>query len=257
MTFFCERIIETVTGGWDSGEGSWVALHELPPIFTRLPGRRRARGGAVEIRFGNARRTRADALAVRVLEVILAATVLLVGAPLWAFIALLVSLDGASPLFVQERVGENGALFRFLKFRTMKPCTTDAAHRQFVQAIAAGKPMTAMPNADRVTWIGRFLRKSGLDEIPQFIHVLSGRMAVVGPRPPLPYEVELYHECHKARLNARPGITGLWQVYGKSEGAFEEQTLVDVFYISNRSLVLDLTVMLKTAWTVLSCRGGH
>jgi lipopolysaccharide/colanic/teichoic acid biosynthesis glycosyltransferase len=112
-------------------------------------------------------------------------------------------------------------------------------------------------NDPRVTWIGRILRKTSMDEIPQLLNVLKGEMSLVGPRPCLPYEYEVYKDWHKKRTAVRPGITGLWQVVGRSEVSFEDMILLDLYYIYNRSFQLDLTILFETIFVVIKKKGAH
>jgi lipopolysaccharide/colanic/teichoic acid biosynthesis glycosyltransferase len=112
-------------------------------------------------------------------------------------------------------------------------------------------------NDPRVTWIGRILRRTSLDELPQIINVLKGEMSLVGPRPCLPYEYEIYKDWHKKRTSVRPGITGLWQVVGRSEVSFEDMILLDLYYIFNRSFELDLNILFETIFVVLKKKGAH
>ena len=183
------------------------------------------------------------------------ATLLLL--PFWLLIALLIKLDSKGPVFYkQERVGMDGRVFLFYKFRTMRPDADDATHREFqrryiagqpeVKLASDGRPVYKLQTDPRITRVGRWLRRLSLDELPQLLNVLRGDMSVVGPRPPIPYEVESYELWHRKRLDMKPGMTGLWQVSGRNRLPFDEMVRLDLFYIENWSLLLDLKIILKT-----------
>lgn len=187
--------------------------------------------------------------------------------PLWLLIALLIKLDSKGPVFyTQERVGMDGRLFLLYKFRTMIPDADSELHREYQRAFIAGRAEANLGNdqkptykllADpRITRVGKFLRKTSLDEVPQLLNVLLGDMSVVGPRPPIPYEVEAYELWHRKRLDMKPGLTGLWQVSGRNRLPFEEMVRLDLFYIENWSLLLDLKIILRTGFVMLG-REGH
>ncbi|HEY0172308.1 MAG TPA: sugar transferase [Pyrinomonadaceae bacterium] len=196
-------------------------------------------------------------LVKRAFDMLLAALALVLLSPLWAVMALLIKLDSKGPvLYRQERVGMDGRIFLFLKFRTMRADSDDAAHREFQRKYIAGRPETNLGDPSRpvyklhddprVTRTGRWLRRTSLDELPQLLNVLRGDMSVVGPRPPIPYEVEAYALWHRKRLDIKPGMTGLWQVSGRNRLSFDEMVRLDLFYIENWSLWLDLKIMLRT-----------
>ena len=177
--------------------------------------------------------------------------------PLWLLIALLIKLDSRGPVFYkQERVGMDGRVFLFYKFRTMRAGADDARHREFQQRYIKGlpdsnlgdhnRPAYKLRADERVTRLGMILRKASLDELPQLFNVLRGDMSVVGPRPPIPYEVESYELWHRKRLDMKPGITGLWQVSGRNRLPFDEMVRMDLYYIENWSLLLDLKIILQT-----------
>lgn len=190
--------------------------------------------------------------------------------PLFILISVLIKLTSKGPIiFAQERVGQYGVRFRFLKFRSMFSKNDPSIHAQFVKRFIAGEgadtraeetqdrvfKLTADP---RVTPIGKFLRKTSLDELPQFWNVLRGEMSLVGPRPPIPYEVESYDVWHRRRfLEARPGITGLWQVYGRSRTTFDEMVRMDLRYAKSRSLWLDFKIMVQTPHAMLNGKGAY
>ena len=193
----------------------------------------------------------------RGVDITVAAVALLVLAPLWLLVALLIKLDSRGPVFYrQERVGMDGRIFLFLKFRTMQADADDKLHREYQRKLIEGRPDTNLGDEQRpvyklhtdprVTRTGRVLRRLSLDELPQLLNVLRGDMSVVGPRPPIPYEVEAYELWHRKRLDMKPGLTGLWQVSGRNRLSFEEMVKLDLFYIENWSLLLDLKIILRT-----------
>ncbi len=190
--------------------------------------------------------------------------------PLTLVIAPLVRLTSKGPaLFRQERLGQYGKPFTFLKFRTMYVDNDDSIHRNYVKSLiashglnsdgtAANDGLYKIKDDPRVTPLGRFLRKTSLDELPQFINVLKGEMALVGPRPALAYEVESYAAWHRYRILARkPGITGLWQVKGRSITTFDEMVRLDLRYIRNWSIWLDIKLLLATPKAVICGKGAY
>ncbi len=194
----------------------------------------------------------------RVSDIIIASAVLIVVAPFWLIIALLIKLDSRGPvLYCQERVGMDGRIFLCYKFRTMKAGADESVHRELYRKNIAGlaeanvgdekRPVYGKLREDpRVTRTGQRLRQMSLDELPQFLNILRGDMSVVGPRPPIPYEVESYTLWHRKRLDMKPGLTGLWQVSGRNRLPFDEMVKLDLFYIENWSLLLDLKIILRT-----------
>ncbi|MGH9942711.1 MAG: sugar transferase [Pyrinomonadaceae bacterium] len=193
----------------------------------------------------------------RATDVLVAGLALLLLAPLWLLVALLIKLDSKGPIFYrQERVGMDGRIFLFLKFRTMRADADDAVHREYQRKLIAGasdtnlgderKPVYKLRDDPRVTRVGHALRRLSLDELPQLLNVLRGDMSLVGPRPPIPYEVEAYELWHRKRLDMKPGLTGLWQVSGRNRLSFDEMVRLDLFYIENWSPLLDLKIILRT-----------
>jgi len=193
----------------------------------------------------------------RAFDLAAAALALVLLSPLWVLMALLIKLDSKGPvLYRQERVGMDGRIFLFLKFRTMRTGADDRIHREFQRQYIEGRPETNLGDSvrpvyklhddPRVTRTGRWLRRTSLDELPQLLNVLRGDMSLVGPRPPIPYEVEAYALWHRKRLDMKPGMTGLWQVSGRNRLSFDEMVRLDLFYIENWSLWLDLKIMLRT-----------
>jgi len=190
-------------------------------------------------------------------------------APLFAIIAIGVKFGSAGPvLFRQARVGQRGKPFTFLKFRSMAEASDPAPHedyvRQFIRGTAArnlnekGEAVFKLTQDPRVTPFGKFLRKTSLDELPQLWNVLRGDMSLVGPRPPIPYEVECYDAWHQRRvLELKPGITGLWQVTARSQAGFDEMVRLDLQYSQRWSLWLDLKILLLTPSAVFKGGGAH
>lgn len=191
----------------------------------------------------------------RIGDIIFSFTSLLLCAPLFLIISILIKLDSPGPVFsYQIRVGKNGRLFKLIKFRTMKISVDERLHDNFLQSLfsegsssSKNKIIWALENDPRITKIGRLLRKTSLDELPQFVNVLKGDMSFIGPRPALPYEVERYEPWQKERLKCTPGITGPWiNLYDKGKVDFNEMILMDIEYTKNRSILLDIKVFWKT-----------
>ena len=206
-------------------------------------------------------------IAKRLLDVSVSATMLVVLAPVFAACAIAVWRSSPGPIiFRQERVGLRGEAFTFLKFRSMYHRADASPHREYVTAFIRGE---AAQHADgeqqvyklvtdnRITPVGQFLRRTSLDELPQFWSVLRGDMSLVGPRPPIPYEVEQYRPDQLARLGVKPGITGLWQVSGRSSTTFAEMVALDLAYIEQQSFWFDIAILLHTIPAVLSTRGAR
>jgi exopolysaccharide biosynthesis polyprenyl glycosylphosphotransferase len=182
----------------------------------------------------------------RVVDVSFSSVVLFLISPLWALIAIAIKLDSPGPvLFRQERIGLHGRPFTVLKFRSMRVDAEEQLARLRERNEAAG-PLFKIRDDPRRTRVGRFIRKTSLDELPQFINVLRGEMSIVGPRPGLASEVAQYQDWHRKRLAVLPGITGLWQVSGRSELTFDEMVMLDIYYAENWSLGLDLRIMIRT-----------
>jgi exopolysaccharide biosynthesis polyprenyl glycosylphosphotransferase len=178
-------------------------------------------------------------------------------APFFVAIAIAIKLDSPGPVFYrQERVGKDGARFGMLKFRSMRQ-DADRLLEALRQKNEATGPLFKMRDDPRVTRVGRILRRLSLDELPQLFNVLRGEMSLVGPRPPIPSEVAEYEEWQFGRLRAVPGITGLWQVSGRSDVPFHDMVRLDLHYIRNWSLALDLAILLRTIPAVLTSRGAY
>ena len=196
-------------------------------------------------------------IAKRGVDIVVGGMLLLLATPVIAIAALAVRLDSEGPAFFsQPRVGLRGRRFRMLKLRTMHK---DAEKLQSALAGSneAGEVLFKVPDDPRVTTVGRFLRRASLDELPQLANVVLGHMSLVGPRPPLPSEVERYDDIVGRRLLVRPGMTGLWQVAGRNDLSFEDYVRYDLLYVQNWSLTLDLYILAKTIPAVLSRRGAY
>ncbi len=193
----------------------------------------------------------------RAMDVVCASLGLVVLSPLLILIALIVKVSSPGPVFFkQPRVGRSGRLFTMLKFRTMKPNIDKSAHRQYMCALINGgsrdKPMTKLDDVSQLTAVGKILRGTSIDELPQLINVLRGEMTLVGPRPPVPYEVDAYSHWHHARFDVVPGMTGLWQVSGKNRLAFSEMVRLDIRYARKLSVCSDVAILLKTPLAIAS-----
>ena len=192
----------------------------------------------------------------RVVDVLASVCLMIVLAPLALLVALAIRLDSPGAVFYRQlRLGRNGKAFTCVKFRTMCE-NADAIRDQFLDQNEASGPLFKIRNDPRRTRVGRFLRH-GFDELPQLWNVLKGEMSLVGPRPPIPAEVEAYEPWHRRRLDVRPGITGLWQVSGRSNLTFDEMVLLGLYYIENWSPLLDLRILAKTIPVVLMGSGGY
>ncbi|HLF78943.1 MAG TPA: sugar transferase [Dehalococcoidia bacterium] len=192
----------------------------------------------------------------RVLDIIIAMAGLIATLPLTLAIALLIKLDSPGPVFFrQERLGRGLKHFSMLKFRSMYTDKTEVPPELLLKNESSG-PLFKMRRDPRVTRVGRWLRRTSLDELPQLINILRGEMSVVGPRPPLPRELEGFDTVQRLRLRVTPGLTGLWQVSGRSNLKFDEMVQLDMSYIENRSLWLDLKIMLKTVPSVIFAKGA-
>jgi exopolysaccharide biosynthesis polyprenyl glycosylphosphotransferase len=196
-------------------------------------------------------------MAKRVLDLVGATTGLLLMAPVLALIALAIKLNSRGPvLFRQERVGRNGTPFRILKFRTMVH-NAEQLMANLVQQNEVDGPLFKLKNDPRVTRVGRILRRFSLDELPQLWNVLRGEMSLVGPRPALPHEITGWGPELHQRLTVKPGITGMWQVNGRSNASFEDYVRLDLYYVDNWSLLTDLAIMAKTCVAVLRRQGAY
>jgi exopolysaccharide biosynthesis polyprenyl glycosylphosphotransferase len=206
----------------------------------------------------------------RSIDILGSAMITLICSPLFFAIAIAIKFTSKGPiLFRQERIGQFGQSFTFLKFRSMYVNNDHSVHREFVTKLIseeanvgksseAGQGVYKMTNDKRITRIGRFLRRTSLDELPQFINVLRGDMSLVGPRPPIPYELAAYQTWHRRRvLEVKPGITGLWQVTGRSRVKFDEMVRLDLRYATQWSPWLDLKILVRTPFAVIRGSGAY
>jgi exopolysaccharide biosynthesis polyprenyl glycosylphosphotransferase len=183
----------------------------------------------------------------RFIDIIVACFALLITLPLLGIIAILVKMDSKGPVFYfQQRVGEGGKLFTIYKIRTMIPETEMSAN-----------VVKKCPDDPRITRVGRFLRRTSLDELPQLINVLKGDMSLVGPRPELPYLLEMYEDWQFHRLSVPQGMTGWWQINGRANRPLRLATSDDLYYVENYSLLLDFYILFKTPWAVVWGRGAY
>lgn len=224
--------------------------------------------GVPLLRLARVHSMRAGAIFKRSVDLILASSLLLILSPLMLIIAALVFLTSRGPVFyAQERVGRGGRSFRMFKFRSMVVSNDDSGHRRYVTSLLrdgdaasfdrSGRPIYKIADDPRITWLGKLLRRTSLDELPQLLNVLRGEMSLTGPRPCLPFEYELYESWQKRRLDVTPGMTGLWQVSGRSFLSFEEMVLLDLYYVANWSFLLDLKILWRTIPEVLFARGAR
>jgi lipopolysaccharide/colanic/teichoic acid biosynthesis glycosyltransferase len=206
----------------------------------------------------------------RIMDVVGSVFALMFFSPIFLMVALAVKSTSRGPVFYrQRRVGHYGNSFIFLKFRSMYENNDAAVHKEYVQQLIAGKADTHPSNGNgqgvykltkdsRITRVGAFLRKTSLDELPQFLNVLKGEMSLVGPRPPVPYEVEAYDIWHRRRLlEAKPGITGLWQVSGRSRVKFDDMVRLDLQYARNWSPWMDVKILVRTPSAVVLSEGAY
>ena len=208
--------------------------------------------------LGTSRERLAKEVACRALDLVATVALVLLLAPLLLLIALIIKLDSPGPvLFRQQRVGRGRRTFLVAKFRTMQHGADHDVHRDYMLAlIESGTPAPKLAGDARVTRFGAFLRRTSLDELPQLWNVLRGEMSLVGPRPPIPYEVDHYPPHWFERFLVKPGVTGLWQVSGRSEVSLEEMIELDVDYARRRSVLLNVWILLRTIPAVLSQRGA-
>jgi lipopolysaccharide/colanic/teichoic acid biosynthesis glycosyltransferase len=206
----------------------------------------------------------------RVIDIAVSLIALILLAPVFAAVSIAIKLSSAGPIvFRQERIGHNHAPFTFLKFRSMRSDSQPDSHRRYITQFIAGEAKGDSVRKDgavvykivgdpRVTPVGHLLRRTSLDELPQLINVLRGDMSLVGPRPPLPYELEVYDIWHKRRLmEAKPGITGLWQISGRSRVKFDDMVRLDLRYAQKWSLWMDIKILLQTPRAILSGEGAY
>jgi exopolysaccharide biosynthesis polyprenyl glycosylphosphotransferase len=242
------------------GRGSRVTFRVVPNLLNCIP--RKAYvdqlGAVPMVRLFEEPLSPAERMVKRSIDLIVSTLLLIFSAPLWVIIAIGIKLESRGPLlYRQERVGMDGHIFLLYKFRSMTDdVEIDEAHREYMERMIRNQgnsnrgtqdnPNYKFINGDRLTRTGRLLRRFSLDELPQIFNVFKGEMSLVGPRPPIPYEVECYKTWHRKRLDVKPGLTGLWQVSGRYRLSFDQMVKLDIYYIENWSLWLDLKIILKT-----------
>ena len=191
------------------------------------------------------------------IDYVLGSIIFIIFIPIYLFVGMLIKIDSKGPVFFeQKRMTKECRIFYMYKFRTMY---VDAEKRlkDLMKYNEADGPLFKMKNDPRITRVGRFLRKFSIDELPQIINVLKGELSLVGPRPPIPSEVEKYDEWEMKRMNVKQGITGLWQISGRSDLSFEEMARLDLYYIQNWSIEMDIKIIIKTIPTVLFGKGAY
>lgn len=263
-----EKLFETMM---EVGRKRKVEFRLAPSLFNFLPQKTSVEqiGVLPMVRLFREPLSDVERFIKRTFDLIISTIVLIAVSPIWLIIAILIKSDSkGTVLFKQERVGMDGRKFLCYKFRTMKSEADEMLHRDAYRKNIEGlsdanagddeQPVFGKVKDDpRITRAGRFLRRTSLDELPQFLNVLRGEMSVVGARPPIPYEVEEYDIWHRKRLDMKPGITGLWQVSGRNRMTFEEMVKIDLYYIENWSLWLDLKIILLTLPAVLRGDGAR
>ena len=194
----------------------------------------------------------------RAQDILLSSLALVALSPLLliTYAAIWIDSPGARPIFTQQRVGRNGKLFKMYKFRTMCP-DAEQKLKDLMEHNEKDGPVFKMKNDPRITRVGKFLRKTSIDELPQLFNVLKGEMSIVGPRPALPEEVARYGSLYSARLLVKPGITGPWQISGRSDLTEEQSEYLDVSYIENWSITGDIAILIKTVWVVIRGTGAY
>lgn len=256
-TISSERLFEAMM---QIGRKQKVEFRFAPSLFDLLPQKTSVEqiGVLPMVRLFREPLSEAERFVKRASDILISFIAIVLLSPVWLVISLLIKSNSRGPvLFRQERVGMDGRIFLFYKFRTMLADSDDSMHRDAYQKNIDGtadanagdilKPVFGkVKNDPRVTGTGRWLRRSSLDELPQLLNVLKGDMSIVGPRPPIAYEVEEYDIWHRKRLDMKPGMTGLWQVSGRNRLTFEEMVHIDLYYIENWSLWLDLKIILLT-----------
>ncbi len=240
----------------NSSNGNGTKTHVSPALYPDV--------------FEVGKKKRFSLLTKRTTDIVGSSIALVFLSPVMAVLAAAVKLTSKGPVFFQqERIGQYGVPFRFLKFRSMRESNESGIHEEYVKGFISGKAgptlhdgketgVYKITNDPRVTWLGRIMRRSSLDELPQFWNVLMGEMSLVGPRPPIRYEMEAYDVWHRRRLvEVKPGITGLWQIGGRSKTTFDEMVRLDLQYSRTWSPLLDAKILLRTPRAVISRDGAY
>ncbi len=272
VTSLIARMTKVVEDPFKAEQLKWiqVAFYTFPEQWGERGSDGPARAALYESALPERSPSGTSLLLKRAIDIAGSVCALIVLSPLLLAIAIGIKLTSKGPvLFRQQRVGQYGERFEFLKFRSMATSNDSSMHEQYMKDFIAGKaqsvdddggkkPVYKIKNDSRVTGIGRILRRTSLDELPQFINVLRGEMSLVGPRPPIPYEVESYDLWHRRRLmEAKPGITGLWQVSGRSKVGFDEMVRLDLRYAKTWSIGEDLKILAKTPGAVIGGDGAY
>ncbi|CAN5410254.1 sugar transferase [soil metagenome] len=253
------------------GRSQRVEFRFAPKLFNILPQKTSVEqiGVLPMVRLFREPLTDVERFLKRLSDLAIATVAAVVTLPFWLLTAILIKVDSKGPvMFKQERVGMDGRLFLCYKFRTMIADSDESLHRKMYKKNIVGLPEAnaggddapvygKVKNDPRITRAGKWLRRTSLDELPQILNVLRGEMSIVGPRPPIPYEVEEYDIWHRKRLDMKPGMTGLWQVSGRNRLTFEEMVKVDLFYIENWTLFLDIKIIFLTIPAVFRGDGAR
>ena len=222
----------------------WAYIEDVPIVYFRWSGR-----------------SRVYFFIKRLIDIIGAIFAIVIFSPFMILAAIGIKLTSEGPVFfVQKRVGKDGRVFNMLKFRSMLISSNDEPHKEFVKVYIDGKngeDKFKLIEDSRVTPWGKVLRKLSVDEFPQFFNILKGELSLVGPRPPLEYEVNRYSKWHKERLSVKQGVTGIWQVFGRARLSFDKSCFLDIFYAENRSLCFDLHLLSQTPHTIVFGKGAY
>lgn len=266
------RMTKVVEAPFDAEQLRWlqVAFYTFPEQWSENGSDGPTRAALYEASLPENRPSGTSLMVKRGIDIAGSVCALIILSPLMLAIAIGIKLTSKGPVFFrQQRVGQFGQRFEFLKFRSMKPSNDSSVHERYMRDFIAGKaqsahgdgggtPIYKLKNDSRVTGIGRILRRTSLDELPQFFNVLKGEMSLVGPRPPIPYEVESYDLWHRRRLlEVKPGITGLWQVSGRSKVGFDDMVRLDLQYAKTWSIGQDLKILMKTPGAVIGGDGAY
>jgi lipopolysaccharide/colanic/teichoic acid biosynthesis glycosyltransferase len=265
-----KRISEKIMGGFSAPSFSIASSTYPDKIFDSLANTGCVSPTALGLMLEDSiNKSRLQLFLKRAVDIVGSISALLILSPMMLLTALFIKVSSPGPIiFRQTRLGKKGIPFTFYKFRSMRTDTSDQIHRDYVLKLIDGnhsvinngndeKPFYKIKSDPRITPVGKFIRKTSIDELPQFYNVLKGDMSLVGPRPPLAYEAEKYQAWHLRRiLEMKPGITGLWQVEGRSRTGFDEAVRLDIRYLKTWSLSLDIKILLKTVLEVVRCRGA-
>jgi len=247
-----------------------ISFHFFPDDWAEKSSGRPSNPALYPDLLSSSKGRRVVTLIKRAMDIAGGAIMLILCAPMLLIIAVAIKVSSKGPVFFrQTRVGQYGQHFTFLKFRSMQVNNDHSVHKEFITKFIAseaskqnakgnGEGVFKLTNDKRITRVGRFLRRTSLDELPQFLNVLKGNMSLVGPRPPIPYELAAYQTWHRRRLlEVKPGITGLWQVSGRSRVSFDDMVRLDLRYATSWSPSLDFTILMRTPLAVIKGEGAH